>query len=70
MGSTLYWRPNKSIGHLPDELKWKLKLGGQAIFTQSDIPYLKGLADCEIKGAKKLIELIEKYEEVLLYEKY
>tara|TARA_R110000868_G_scaffold24557_1_gene96808 strand:+ start:344 stop:556 length:213 start_codon:yes stop_codon:yes gene_type:complete len=66
MGATLTWRPNKSSGSLSDELKRKLNIESDRIFDHSDIPYLKGLADCDIKDAQKLIELIEKYEEVAL----
>ena len=68
MSSTLKWRPNKTKGSLPDELKWKLKLHSSRVFDKSDIPFLEGLAACEIKGAKQLIQLIEKHEEIVLSE--
>lgn len=70
MSSTLMWRPNKAKGDLPDELKYKLKLQGERIFDSTDVPYLQGLADCNVKGATKLIELIKKYGEIVLKESY
>lgn len=68
MSSTLKWRPRRSKGTLPDALKWKLKLANETVFDSSDIPFLRGLVACDIAGADKLIELILKYEEVVLNE--
>lgn len=72
MSSTLMCRPTGDGKMLPDELKYKLerKISGHTIFDSSDIPYLRGLVDCDVKGAKTLIEMIEKHESVTVWLTY
>jgi len=77
MGSTLKVEPmNRTKKSLPDDLKFILrkKLGGRTVLNhrmdEADIPYLKGLVDCEVKGAFDLIEMIEKYDEVVIDEEF
>jgi len=48
--------------------KWKVK--GDGLITRADIPYLEGLRDCNVEGAVKLIEAIQKYEEVRIWLEY
>lgn len=71
MSSTLTWKPVKSKGSLPDELKWALEKGDlfngvEGIYGENCLSYLRGLRDGGVKGADKLIKLIEKYGEVEL----
>jgi len=71
MSSTLTWKPTNSRGDLPDELKWALEKsdsfnGVGGVYDADSLPYLKGLKDGGVKGADKLIKLIEKYGEVEL----
>ena len=72
MSTTLCWRQILSGKSLPDDLKYKLQKKYQfpRIFDASDIPYIDGLIDCEIEGALKLKELIEKHEEIELMLEY
>lgn len=73
MSSTLKARPADQGRDLPDELKWKLAGRvdqGDTLFDSHDIPYLRGLADCGIPGAKTLIEMIEKHERVTVWLEY
>lgn len=72
MSSTLYWRPIVKGEDLPDELKDKIDKEFQLprIFCQADTPYLRGLRDCDIHGADKLIALIDQYDEVELRLEY
>lgn len=72
MSSTLYWAPIPDGKYLPDELKRILSKAFSLprVFTFSDIPYLEGLRDAEIKGASELIDHIRKYEEVKVWECY
>lgn len=76
MSASLCWSPPPSEGgRLSDELKYKLgrylcdtdgTIGYPTQVTSADIEYLKGLKDCGIKDADKLIALIEKYGEINL----
>lgn len=74
MSSTLTWKPKASRGSLPDELKHALKkrFGDpiDTIATATDIDFLRGLAAANIKGATKLIDLIEKHVEVEIQEEW
>lgn len=66
MGSSLVWYLNPKTHSLPDKLKYKLRIDGERVFDSSDIPYLQGLADCDVDGAEILIKLIKKYGEINL----
>jgi hypothetical protein len=72
------WKPvEEAKGHLPDELKYKLsrKLwdtdgscgNGPAVVDERIIPYLEGLRDAGIKGADKLIKLIQEHGSIELW---
>lgn len=76
MTSNLSWRPRHAAGKdLPDDLKFALRkrhadahLEGQ-VYDRDDIPYLTGLAHGGVKGAQKLIDAIEKHDEIELMER-
>jgi len=73
MSSNLVWEPViHQQNDLPDELKFALRKGYGAqvdvLMGSRDIPYLKGLNDGGVKGAKELIEAIEKHGEILVKE--
>lgn len=75
MSSTLTWKPKlqqPESRSLPDDLKFILREYNLIpnAFTQADIPYLNGLAHAKIDGAKELIELIEKFQQVDVQEEY
>lgn len=82
MSSNLMWRPARppKSGSLPKDLKFKISKrlwgtdgscgDGEATVTESDIPYLEGLADAGISGAAELIELIRKHGEVVLWHQF
>lgn len=77
MSSNLYWRP---FGYgekaLPDELKFVLQKseynhnGIDTIIRSHDLPYFRGLQDAGVKGASKIVEALEKYDEVEIKEVY
>lgn len=70
MSCTLYWQinPKSSYRALPWELREKLerKFDFPAVVGFDLIPYLEGLESCDIDGARELIDLIYKYEEIEL----
>lgn len=75
MSSNLYWEPaerKKYNAGTDQALKWVLqKRYGYPVhitMTTNDIPYLQGLADAKINGAQELIEAIEKYSDIELFE--
>lgn len=73
MSSNLGWMPVESDWRfLGDQLKFALRKGyGEpvdAVLNSEDIPYLKGLADAGVKDADKLIEAIEKHDELRVKE--
>lgn len=82
MSSSLMWRPVVPIeGYsLPFELKKTLsrKLWdtdgstghGDATMTTADIPYLEGLMHAGVKGAKELIDILEKHTAVVLWHEH
>ena len=75
MSSSLEWRAINPPQHsLPNELKYTLrkKCGDpvRGILTSHDIPYLEGLADAGIKGARQLIELVQEHMEIEVFESY
>lgn len=77
MSSNLVWTPVKEYsGILDDELKFALKNSdrfNQTIdrnFDESDLSYLRGLKDGGVKGADKLIKLIEKHKIVHVEEQW
>lgn len=77
MSSTLYYKPVVNNERpLPDELKHALKNLDQfeqpinGIYNESNIPVLRGMEAAGVKGASKLISLINKYGEVELTEEY
>lgn len=57
---------------LDNELKRVLKLEFQLprVFTYADLGLLRGIEIAGIEGARDLIDLIERHEEVELYEIY
>jgi hypothetical protein len=74
MSTTLSWRPIHDGKSLPDHLKFKLRsrynLDTWREFSNSDREYLQGLVDCDVEGAKELMELIERYGSVELKLEY
>ena len=82
MSSTLYYLPDTPQGGiaLPDELKYVISRRlwdtdgstghGEAGMCDSDIPYLEGLRDAGIKGAKELIKAIEKHGGIILWHEH
>jgi len=71
MSSSLYWRPDRNKGHLPDAIKQKLEHNSFPLtMDESDLQYLKGLADCDVDGAVKLIGLINKHGAIILNIEY
>jgi len=67
----LKWQPTYNVGQsLADELKYFLRRAekNNKNFTHCDIPYLEGLRDAGIKDADTLIEAIEKYDYITVYE--
>ncbi len=75
MSSTLKWRPRYQKGHdLSDQLKYALRKryteSGVICLAASDVPYLEGLRDAGVEDAGKLLEAIERYDEVEVWEQY
>ena len=77
MSSSLYWeriKENPYDGALDDMLKYILRKKYDepinTIVDESDIPYLEGLQDAGIKGAKELISAIKKYGKIHIEEIY
>lgn len=74
MSSSLIWEPvvKQKENDLDDQLKFSLrKRYGDPVnlrFNHQDLGYLRGLSDCEVKGADELIEAIKKHGEVLVKE--
>jgi len=72
MGMNLYWEIVELLESriLPDELKLVLQ-HRYGIFDDIEIgmdeyDYYEGLADAGIKGANKILKLLEKYEKIRL----
>ena len=67
----LYPLKRKSFG-LSDDLKepFRSEYGYpvKCVLTLQDMPFIKGLKACKIEGVDKLIELLEKFEEVRVEE--
>ena len=81
MSSTLVWEPYSSHEGepLPDELKRVISrkywdsdgsVGGSAVLSSKDIPYLEGVRDCGVKGASQLIDLINEYGQLRIWHTY
>lgn len=73
MSCTLHWRKvYEESKTLHDELKRKItdKYSLPRTFTASDIPYLEGLEQCNVKGATELLAIIREHYEVELMESY
>ncbi len=70
MGTNLYYRIISEGKDLSDELKYKLQRAFVLPhrFDSSHVLYLRGLADCGVKDARRLIELIDKHDEVEVFE--
>lgn len=75
MSSNLYWEPAERKKHSAGEdcaLKWALqKKYGYPVSKTMDyqsIPYLEGLRDGGIKGVQEIIDAIEKYEKIEIFE--
>lgn len=70
MSCTLVWqiKPKSSYKSLPLQLRINLerKFSFPTIVSYDLIPYLEGLESCDIDGAKELIALIQRYEEIEL----
>lgn len=70
MSCTLYWqvKPKSTYRSLPWELRANLekKFTFPVVVSFELIPYLEGLESCNIEGARELIDLIYKYEEIEL----
>lgn len=75
MSATLYWRPRRPLESksLDDQLRFILNLdgvSGPVPFGRSNLDYLRGLADAEVKDAQTLIDAIEKHDDVELWLEY
>lgn len=70
MGQNLYYRVKPKGRDLDDQLKFILRKNRSlpASFDESDINFLKGLEAAGIKDSDTLIEAIEKYGEITVYE--
>ena len=75
MSTNLYWEPAERKKHKAGEdagLKWALqkKYGSPVSRTMGhqNIPYLEGLRDGGIKGVQELIDAIETYENIEIFE--
>lgn len=70
MSQNLYYRVKPAGKDLDDQLKFILRKSYSlpTKFDESDISFLKGLDAANIKDANTLIEAIEKYGEVEVYE--
>jgi hypothetical protein len=75
MSSNLYWRPFGSGEKLlPKELKYamqknsKYSSGIDIRLNGSDRSYFEGLRDAGVPGTDKLLEALERYEEIELKE--
>jgi hypothetical protein len=76
MSQSLYWKPIKPQRHssLPSQLKFilqkrydGLETGESIILGEAVQPYLEGLADAGIEGAKELIAAIKRHEQVEIW---
>ena len=74
MSSTLVWRPIvvPKSNYLDDQLKFILRhhYSLPYKFSCDDLGFLRGLRAASVKGAKDLIEAIEKHESVEVKEEY
>lgn len=72
MSSSLVWHTIPKGKDLPTGLKWIIEKKFQLpwTFTCHELSYLNGLRDAGIEGADKLIEAIEKYEEIIVKLEY
>ena len=71
MSTTLFWRPTyPNDRSLPAPLKRALRqtLGTFRSDCETDMGYLRGLADAEVEGAQKLLDLVVKHESVTVRE--
>ena len=75
MSTNLYWEPKQRRKNSAGEdsaLKWALqkKYGYPVNLTMDHeyIPYLEGLRDGGVKGVQEIIDAIEKYEAIEIYE--
>lgn len=71
MSINLFWRPVPVLtaDSLPTGLKWIIqkKYSLPRVFDHSDQPYLEGLMDAGIDGAKELYIAIETHGKIELY---
>lgn len=77
MSQSLYWRPAKprKESSLPDTLKLILKKRYETLDCANEndvldagaLPYLEGLADAGVDGAKELIAAIKRHEQVEIW---
>ena len=78
MSSNLYWEPKKRKRYeVPIEIKMALRkrFDGCANLTgcelgSGDMEYLMGLRDGGVDGVEKLIEGVERYDTIVLYEEF
>jgi len=76
MSANLMFEPIIERGKtLSDELRFALERSinlqeGVKLMSETDIPYLKGLRDADIKDAQKLVDAIEKYGEIKVWLQY
>lgn len=72
MSTNLFWKPvSPDSNYLDNQLKFILREKYNykyPQFTAKDIPYLNGLEDAGVKGARELISAIHEYGEVELFE--
>ena len=75
MSANLMFEPIIDRGKdLSDELKYilrdKYELEGETVYSASDLSYLQGLADANVKDAQKLVDAINKYGSVRVWLQY
>lgn len=75
MSTNLYWRPKptkKNNAGSDSALKWALQNRYSNPIDKTiginALDYLQGLADAKVSGAQDLIDAIEKYDEIELFE--
>ena len=69
MSSTMYYQPVRKTNHVSNELMNALhkKFGTKHILNHHNLDYLHGLADAGMKDADKIINMIEKHDEVNIW---
>jgi len=76
MSSTLYYKPiiEKEYKYFSDHIKWMMQKKFDVpwvtgvILSKHDIVYFSGLVDAGVEGAQKVIDAINKYGTIKIWE--